>query len=152
MIPQNSFLDQLKTAADKATADEEEFRRSITQRIKALEQERAFAFRRLNFIRAIAEVVSVAESQEIAVASANAILRTKLGWSDDSEPRSEVMLHFVPVVKAMFANLSPPEDEAPERDVPAALLEFETWYGQTHKVPFWILFENYMPETPVVDF
>ncbi len=32
------------------------------------------------------------------------------------------------------------------------LKAFEEWYAQTHPQPFWILFENYMPETPVVDF
>jgi hypothetical protein len=37
-------------------------------------------------------------------------------------------------------------------DVIDALTEFERWYAETHPKPFWVLFENYMPETPVVDF
>ena len=37
-------------------------------------------------------------------------------------------------------------------DVLATLTEFETWYAGKHGTPFWILFENHMPETPVVDF
>ena len=32
------------------------------------------------------------------------------------------------------------------------LKNFERWYAETHTGPFWVLFENYMPETPVVDF
>jgi len=153
MTPAASFLDTLKAAADGATAAEDAFRRSIAERIKALERERAFAFRRLNLMRSIAEVVAGAESEEIAVAAATAILRTKLGWGSDSDARTVVLSRFAPVAQAMFATLSPPPDEeAPEPDVPGALGEFETWYGETHPGPFWALFEHYMPETPVVDF
>jgi hypothetical protein len=57
------------------------------------------------------------------------------------------------VVQAMFASLAPSDDEdAPTPDVIGALSEFERWYGETHPNPFWTLFENYLPETPVVDF
>ena len=58
----------------------------------------------------------------------------------------------------MFSQLMPEkcEGEAAEkaepRDVAAALTEFESWYEATHPVDFWALFENVMPETPVVDF
>jgi hypothetical protein len=152
MIPAASFLDTLKSAAEAATATEDEFRRSLVARTKALEQERSFAFRRLNLMRSIAEVVSGAESEEIAVAAATAILREKLGWSNDSEPRSEVLSKFAPVAQEMFATLSPSDDEKPDPDVIAALRSFETWYAQTHPVAFWILFEQYLPETPRVDF
>jgi hypothetical protein len=153
MMPGPSFLDDLKRATERAAAVENDFRREIAQRIKALESERAFAFRRFNLMRAIADVVASAESEEIAVASATALLRTKLGWSSDSEARSAVLSRFAPVAQAMFASLAPPGDEdAPTPDVIGALAEFERWYGETHPNPFWILFENYIPETPVVDF
>jgi hypothetical protein len=29
---------------------------------------------------------------------------------------------------------------------------FETWYAATHPAAFWALFEQYIPETPRVDF
>ena len=32
------------------------------------------------------------------------------------------------------------------------LAQFEAWYREAHGTPFWILFEHYMPETPLVDF
>lgn len=153
-MPGPSFLDALKRAADTATVAEEQFRREIAQRVKALETERAIAFRRLNLMRAVADVVAGAESEEIAVAGATAVLRTKLGWSNDSEARAEVISRFAPVAQEMFASLSnePPKpgEEAP--DVIEALGEFERWYAQTHPAPFWTLFDTYLPETPVVDF
>ena len=151
--PGPSFLDDLKRATERTTAAENDFRREIAQRIKAIENERAFAFRRFNLMRAIADVVASAESEEIAVAGATALLRAKLGWPSDSEARSAVLSRFAPVAQVMFASLAPSNDEdAPPPDVIAALGEFERWYGETHPNPFWILFENYIPETPVVDF
>ena len=44
--------------------------------------------------------------------------------------------------------------EAPggKRDVAQELANFEIWYGATHTVAFWDLFETVMPETPLVDF
>ena len=153
MTPAPSFLDALKLVADNAARAEEDFRHSIVERTKALERERAFAHRRLNFMRAIAEAVASAENEDIAVAAATAILRNKLGWSNDSEVRTEVQERFKPVARQVFASLAPPQgDEAPSPDVVAALTAFETWYRETHPNPFWVLFEHYMPETPVVDF
>jgi hypothetical protein len=153
MLPGPSFLDDLKGATERAAAAENDFRRDIAQRIKTLENERAFAFRRFNLMRAIADVVASAESEEIAVAGATALLRAKLGWSSDSEARTAVLSRFTPVAQTMFTSLAPSGDEdAPTPDVIAALGEFERWYDETHPNPFWILFENYIPETPVVDF
>jgi len=134
-----SFLDALKLAADRATAAENDFRREIAGRTRALERERAFAFRRMNLMR--------------AVAGAAVVLRARLGWSSDSEARIAVVSRFAPVAQAVFATLAPSDDEeASGPDVIAALAEFETWYAEAHSSPFWTLFESYLPETPVVDF
>ena len=159
MTPTPSFLDVLKAAADQSSTAEDAFRREVAERTKAMANERAFAFRRLNLMRAIAEGVSSAESEEIAVAAATAVLRVKLGWSEHSEPRDEVVSRFAPVAVAMFASLSPEDaaaatanEDAPEPNVLDELGAFERWYAETHTGPFWALFENYMPETPVVDF
>ena len=147
-----SFLDSLKESAAKADSAEADFRREIGERIKNFEQERAFAYRRLNFMRALADATAAAESEEIAVANALAVVRTKLGWSSDSEARAAVLSRLAPVAQAMFTRLSPPEKDEPPPDIAKALANFEKWYGETHEQPFWVLFEHYMPETPRVDF
>ena len=153
MGPAASYLDALKLAADQSAVAETEFRSQIAGRIKELERQRAFAFRRLNLMKEVSGVVAGAESEEIAVAVATAVLRAKLGWADDSEARMAVVSSFAPVAQAMFASLAPTESEEEEKpDVIGALKEFEAWYAETHSNPFWVLFENYMPETPVVDF
>jgi hypothetical protein len=153
MSPAASYLDALKLAADQSAVAETEFRSQIAARIKELEKQRAFAFRRLNLMKEVSGVVAGAESEEIAVAVATAVLRAKLGWADDSEARMTVVSSFAAVAQAMFASLAPTESEDEEKpDVVKALKEFEAWYAETHQNPFWVLFENYMPETPVVDF
>ncbi|WP_441240793.1 hypothetical protein [Tardiphaga sp. 768_D3_N2_1] len=153
MDPAASFIDVLKRSADQSSVAEDEFRRGIAERMKELEKQRSFAFRRLHLMKEVAGVITQAESEEIAVAGATVVLRAKLGWVNDSEARSEVLSRFAPVAQAMFASLVPSADENEEKpDVIEALGEFEAWYAATHPNPFWVLFENYMPETPVVDF
>lgn len=152
MTPASSFLDTLKFNAENAGAAEEAFRKEIAERTKRFANERAFAYRRYNLVRAVADVVATAESEEIAVAATNGVLRAKLDWETDSEARVEVLDRFAAVAVAMFAALSPVESEAPPPDVIAALRAFEDWYADTHPQPFWVLFEHYMPETPLVDF
>jgi hypothetical protein len=160
--PLQTFLDHLEAAAAGAQKAEDEFRRSFAARIKALETERAFAFRRLNLLRVVAQAVAGAEHGDAAVGHAAGALRARLGWASDSEARSEVIARFAPVARAMFRELVPETSDgehvdaqpasASEASTSVALAEFESWYVATHPVPFWVLFENVMPETPVVDF
>ena len=60
------FLAALELAAKHSAQAEDEFRRDWAERLKALERERAFAHRRLNFMRAIGDAVGKTESEEIA--------------------------------------------------------------------------------------
>ena|SRR5437763_885458 len=156
-VPPLQFLADLEAAAGGAEKAEDEFRRSIAARIKSLETERAFAFRRLNLMRAVAEAIREAKDEETAVGQAATALRVRLGWSTDSEARTEVVSRFAPVGRAMFLQQSPErsvEEQVEQGEISPmdALAEFEAWYVGTHPVPFWILFENVMPQTPVVDF
>ena len=147
------FLAALELAAKHSAQAEDEFRRDWAERLKALERERAFAHRRFNFMRAIAEAVATAESEEIAVAAATAAMLAKLGWWDESDARTEVLSRFVPVAQQVFAGFAPVvQEEAPPPDILGALTAFEMWYRETHPHPFWVLFENQMPDTPLTDF
>jgi hypothetical protein len=144
------FLDVLEAAAEAAEAAEGRFRREAAERVGALEKDRAIAFRRLNLMRAVAEVVADADDADAATANACATLRSRLGWDTDSEARTEVLTHFAPVARAVFFSFAPAE--APPQSVEEALAEFEAWYAATRTTPFWTLFEHYIPETPLVDF
>ena len=144
-----SFVETLDAAAQGAAVTETAYRREAAERIKHLERERSFAFRRVNLIRPVAEAVVRATNEEMAVAGSQAILRAKLGWSGDSDARSAVLTEFAKVAQALFVTLHP-GDEQP--DVLAVLKDFEAWYAAAHRKPFWDLFDQPMPETPLVDF
>jgi hypothetical protein len=165
------FLDALKAAAEEAEKTEGAFRREMAQRIAVLERERAFAFRRLNLMRAVADAVAGAESDEIAaeiraaegevaaealmeiaVACAQGALSDKLGWSSLDPARMAVLKQFDPVARSVFWSLRQPDAPGTVNDVQGALAAFETWYAGSHEVPFWALFDHYIPETPRVDF
>ena len=127
MQPMQSFLNVLTAEAEARAEEETDFRRQIASRTKELERQRSFAFRRLNLMRSVAEVIAGAESEEIAVAAGGAVLRAKLGWHDDSEARSEVVENFAPVAQAIFANFEPSESEDEEKpNVMDRLSAFET--------------------------
>lgn len=147
-----AFLASLQSAAQKADRAEDELQREIVERRKAIEQMRKFAYRRYNFMRTIAGAVANAANRDEAVEAALTSLRGSLGWSGDSEARLETTADFVPVAEAVFASISPEATEPPEADVLGALTKFETTYLEKRGTPFWTLFENYFPETPVVDF
>jgi hypothetical protein len=145
-----TFLDDLSAATRAAEAAESAFRREAAARIAALEGERASTYRRLNWMRTVAETVTGAEDAEKAVAHVRAALRTRLGWHDDDAAHDAVLEHFSAVAVAAFACLTPGESE--DADVAIELAGFETWYLETHGRSFWSLFEHYIPETPLVDF
>jgi hypothetical protein len=65
--------------------------------VPALEEERAFAFRRMNLVQAVVDSVKSAKSTKTAVANALAMLRTRVGWSSDTELPMEVLARFGPV-------------------------------------------------------
>jgi hypothetical protein len=146
-----SFLDALKAAAEGADTAEARLRKEFDERIRALEQERAFAYRRFNLMRSVADAISPAQDEAQAVAIARTTLRTRVGWEEDSETRAETLSRFAPVARAAFASLAPPEAEAEDADVPRALREFEEWYLAARGQPFWNLFDQYIPELPLVE-
>jgi hypothetical protein len=144
------ILQALAAAADGADRAERQYRQEAAQRTAALEQERAFAFRRLNLMRELADAIATADAEESAVGVAAATLRGKLGWSGESEARNEVLERFAPVTRALFRSLTGEDEPVPSpQDV---LADFERWYAGSRGTPFWILFERYVQQTPLVDF
>ncbi|MEP9378187.1 hypothetical protein ABLE91_15845 [Aquabacter sp. CN5-332] len=147
-----TYLSSLQQAAEAAEAAERAFRTEAEARTKALAAARSEAYRRINFLRPLAEMVGGAESPDVAVLHAQAYLRTRLGWDETTPAREEVLTRFAPVALAIHFALA--EGEPPEgtEDAPAAMATFEDWYAQTRESSFWYLFEHYMRETPLVDF
>jgi hypothetical protein len=153
MNPRPSFLISLQAEADRAAAAEAEYRAQAAQRTTALARDRSFAFRRLNLLRAVAAAVAGVKDETAAAAQAAEAVREALGWSVDGDARREVLDRFAPVAHAVLAESG--GDELLSAAMPAVATElaaFERWYAATHESPFWALFDQYVTETPVVDF
>jgi hypothetical protein len=146
-----SFIDDLRNDAEAAAAVEAQFRRESALRLAALESERAFAFRRLNLMRAVTDAVERAEDEAAAVACGLDRLRAKLDWPNESEAQSALLSQFTPVVQALFASVNPGEGPI-ESTAGVALTAFENWYAAANGTSFWALFDQPMAETPRVDF
>lgn len=149
------WLDALATDADAALAAEKTFRADFARRVAELADLRAEAFRRRNLMAAVAEGMAGAEDEENAVARGQAVLRRRLGWSSESEPRAEIVRRFGPVCAACFlAGDEAPAtgDGDPPIDPAGELAAFEAWFRESRGGSFWALFEVEIPETPLVDF
>jgi len=162
MTAVTAYIEQLQQAADKAQSAETAYRREAATHIATLERERAFAFRRMNLMRALAGAAmpqmeddddpAERSAEEIAVALALALLRVRLGWSSDSETRDATLARFAPVAIALHRASGSAEMPDAMSGIDDALGRFETWYEETHGVSFWMLFEIPMQDTPRVDF
>ena len=153
MTTSHSFIDRLEHAANACAVEETEFRQTMNARVAALAEARAFAHRRMNVMRSLFDTVGKAEEVEVAVATAVAALRNRLGWREDSDARTEVLERYAAVATAaFFATREADAEAAGPSDVEQELAAFEDWYLTARKKPFWVLFEHYMPETQLVDF
>ncbi len=146
-----AWIEELTAATRTAEAAEASYRAEHAKRVAALAEARAFAFRRANLLRAVAEVVAKAEDEPTAVAHGLATLRARLGWGEESAAREEIIACFAPVCAALYEGDAEAEAKQPA-DPAAALAAYEAWHLEARGVPFWVHFERWMPETPVVDF
>jgi hypothetical protein len=119
--------------------------------ISRLERERAFAYRRLNFMCTLSEGIRAAQSEEAAVAAGRSLVRAELGWESDSETRAETLSRLAAVTQATFACLASAAAEPSVEAVFKALSEFEAWYAGRFEQPFWALFERQVEELPLVE-
>jgi hypothetical protein len=145
------LLAELEAAAAASQQAEAQLRKRMEEEIARLERQRAFAYRRLNLMRAVAEGVAPAQNEETAIAGGLAVVRAQAGWDSDSDSRSETLSRFTPVVRATFTSISSPEAGAPAAEVVKVLAAFEAWYETTYRRPFWALFDREVEELPLVE-
>ena len=149
--PAAELLAAFERAAGTASQAEATMRKQMEAEILRLERERAFAYRRLNFMRALSSGILPAESEEAAVANGCAAVRAELGWENESETRTETLSQLAPVIQTTFACLTAPTGDRAADDIVQALSDFEAWYGARFEQPFWMLFERHVEELPLVE-
>jgi len=149
--PAAELLATFERAAGTASEAEATMRKQMEAEILRLERERAFAYRRFNFMRALTSGIQPAESEQVAVANGCAVVRAELGWENDSETRTETLTKLVPVIQTTFAWLTAATGDRSADQIVQALSDFEAWYGARFEQPFWMLFERHVEELPLVE-
>jgi hypothetical protein len=155
-ILQNLIRD-LNDAARGASVAEETFRREAAERIATLGRARAFAFRRLNLVKAIVAAMATAEDHPAAMAHATAAFLREVNWSGASESQREVVEKFLPVANAIWdARQAGESDEGKGESEGAAAVEqqlaaFEQWFERNRNGPFLSLMDGEALELPLVE-
>lgn len=149
----DDILLHLETAAADASRAEDDYRLSHAERLRLLERERTFAYRRLNLVRDLVAAVRGTEDGDAAVAAAEALLAREFGLGRSSEAHRAVLDRFARVVEALDLCVNgDPEEKVDIDAVLKALADFEAWYEARGGSPFLALYDVYVPQTPVVDF
>jgi len=144
------LLAKFEATAAAAKEAEAALHEQMAQDIARAERERAFAYRKLNLLRAVIDAVALAKDEESAATAGISTLRAELGWEKGNETCD--LTRFSPVVRAIFLSVTTPAAEGdPATNVTRSFADFEVWYMETFKRPFWALFDREIEEMPVVE-
>lgn len=146
----NSLLDELSARASEAGVAEQQYQKEVARRVAELKEARAFAWRRVNLLRAIAAAVKDAKDAEQATAAGRKCFYREVGWNGATQNQREVCEGFEPVVLAVWT-ATREENPGDADKVEQAFDEFETWYVETRQSPFLALMERDIVELPLVE-
>lgn len=146
-----AYLDDLDRIARGASTAEEQFRKEAARRAEELKNERAFAFRRLNLLRAIGRAVAMAKDEDEAQKSGRSVFFREVGWNGATQAQRDVAEQFAPVILAIWnaTRLDGEADDGPS--VPETLAAFEGWFEETRNTAFLNLMEREIAELPLVE-
>lgn len=145
-----SLLEELSAQANEAGAAEQQLQKEVARRIAELKEARAFAWRRVNLLRAVAAAVKEAQNEEEARAAGRKRFYREVGWNGGTQNQRDVCEGFVPVILAIWAATreEEPDDVAVVRE---ELDAFEAWYAETRGGSFLALMERDIVELPLVE-
>lgn len=147
-----TYLESLDVAARAASTAERGWQAEAARRAAELKSERAFAWRRLNLIRAVvAAVRGAGEDEEAALAAGRAAMLREVAWTGATEAQRQVAEQFAPVVQAIRAAAAEDGGEDAGGDPAAALAGFEAWYAEARGMPFLALMEHETLDLPLVE-
>ena len=146
-----AYLDGLDRLAREASAAEEQFRKEAAKRAEQLKNERVFAFRRLNLLRAIGRAVAAAKDEGEAQRSGRDALFREVLWSGVTPPQQEAAERFTPVILAVWAATGPNRESEDGASVADAMAEFESWFEENRNTAFLNLMEREVVELPLVE-
>lgn len=145
-----SLIGEFEMAAEAARRSEEELRRRMADEVARLERQRAFAFRRTRLVRALVTgALAAATPDEVAAGQRNAVIAA-LAWESLTPAHEAILDALEPAGRAVWRCVC--EESAGISIVKEALAEFEAGFEAAHGKSFYALFDQYVPEVPVVDF
>jgi hypothetical protein len=162
----DTLIARLQADCTAAEAAERSVRATVDAQIKAAETTRAFAWRRLNALSDMARIAALEPERETAVERQLVALFREIGWIEDGlselgDSARPLIAALRPIAEALHAQAhpAPVEDrgQAAPASVPgvdpiAAFRAFEAWYESERGQPFLMVFERYVPPTPLVEF
>jgi hypothetical protein len=146
----SAFLDELEQSAHAASVAEEDYRREAAARIRELENQRAFGFRRLTLMRTVVDAIRDCETEDDAIVKGSAAFLREVGWSTESETQQEALEQFQPVIRACW-QAAQAEGEAEKPEIGGQLDSFERWFGKARNGPFLSVLEREIVELPLVE-
>jgi hypothetical protein len=146
-----ALLSGFESAARTAQEAETAFRKTVAAQIARLEREREIAFRRTRLIRLLAGAAAGFAKEDEAVGAQSLALAEEFGWAAGSEAHKAILEEMKPLAVAIWQCVCETETGAAEA-VGVELANFEAWFEATRGSPFYALFDQYVPEVPLVDF
>jgi hypothetical protein len=144
----SALMAELEAAARAAWQEEEALRTRLAREVAQLERRRAFAHRRMNFVRVLADAAKTDDLEEAAAAQ-RAAVRLELGWGRESEFHRAVLDRLRPVARLVWQGARGRGLEA--KAINAELEAFEAWFEAAHRQPFYALFDREPPEVGLVE-
>ncbi len=146
-----ALISEFEGAARTAQEAEAALRKAMAAEIARLERERETAFRRTRLIRLLASSAAGFETGDEAVAAQCAAVRQEFGWHGESDAHKSIVEKMRPLAGAVWQCVRE-TDTGPAEAVTAELEKFEAWFQMERGTPFYVLFDQYVPEAPLVDF
>ncbi|MGB3390472.1 MAG: hypothetical protein WBA88_21110 [Pseudaminobacter sp.] len=146
-----AYLENLGSIAREASIAEEQFRKQAAQRAEELKTERAFAYRRLNLVKAVGRAVASAENEEEALKIGRNVFFREVSWNGATQKQREVADQFDAVVLAIWNAVHPDQESDEQQPVGDVLAAFEQWYGESRNTAFLNLMEREIVELPLVE-
>ena len=149
--PPQTLIDGFEVAAKAAQAAENTYRAEAGAEIARLERARIVCFRRVRLVKLLAGPTAQAETVEAALAAQRCAVADEFGWNADREDHKIVLANLEGPGRAIWSCLHGPA-ENPVGTIADNLAAFESWYQAHAGQPFYVLFDQYVPQAPLVDF
>lgn len=138
-------------AARRAQETEAALRKKVAVQINELERQRAHAFRRTRLIRILASSAEGSEEEDEALLAQRKAVSEEIGWAVESDAYKAILDEMKPLGLSVWRCVCGVEASSPA-EVKKEIERFEAWFETKHGTPFYALFDQYVPEAPLVDF